>query len=110
MDTQKAFPKGIIAANTLAFAAAFAAWILFGPSVRTLAEELGLFPGARDNVTRSLLLLDGEQILDHVPITPIDRTRAAPPLRRPEASIAEVPGRTALAERDLPHPVGLLLP
>jgi len=42
MDTQKAFPKGIIAANTLAFAAAFAAWILFGPSVRTLAEELGL--------------------------------------------------------------------
>ncbi|MBY0276425.1 MFS transporter [Candidatus Binatia bacterium] len=39
-------PVVIVVANTTAFALAFAAWILFGPSARVIAAELGISPAS----------------------------------------------------------------
>jgi NNP family nitrate/nitrite transporter-like MFS transporter len=39
-------PTTILVVNTAAFALAFAAWVIFGPSARVIAAELGISPGS----------------------------------------------------------------
>ena len=39
-------PAMILAVNTAAFALAFAAWVIFGPSARVIAGELGISPAS----------------------------------------------------------------
>jgi MFS transporter, NNP family, nitrate/nitrite transporter len=41
-----ALPTKALVVNTAAFAVAFAAWVMFGPSVRVVAAELGIDPSA----------------------------------------------------------------
>ena len=38
-------PRKILTVNTLSFLAAFAAWVMFGPSVRVIASELEISEG-----------------------------------------------------------------
>lgn len=42
MSDKPPFPTRVISLNTAAFALAFAAWVMFGPSVRTIAAELSI--------------------------------------------------------------------
>jgi NNP family nitrate/nitrite transporter-like MFS transporter len=39
-------PTRVLTANTAAFALAFAAWVMFGPSARVIAAELGVSPAS----------------------------------------------------------------
>jgi len=41
-QSEEKLPAGVISVNTASFALAFAAWVMFGPSVRFIAKELGL--------------------------------------------------------------------
>ncbi|HZR79895.1 MAG TPA: MFS transporter [Candidatus Binatia bacterium] len=54
-------PKTILAANTSAFALAFAAWVMFGPSARVIAEQLAISP-ASATLLKSVPILLGSII------------------------------------------------
>jgi len=51
-------PWGVIGLNTACFALGFAAWVIFGPSVRVIAKELHIAPGTAALI-KSLPILVG---------------------------------------------------
>jgi NNP family nitrate/nitrite transporter-like MFS transporter len=52
------FPTRIVTANTVAFALCFAMWVMFGPSVRAISNELGIAPWLA-NIIKAVPILVG---------------------------------------------------
>lgn len=84
-------PLRVLAVNTGAFSLCFAAWVMFGPSARLIAQELGIDP-AQAALLKSLPILTGS--LMRIPIGILtDRLGA----RRVFTSLATVAAVAAIA-------------